>query len=819
MSGNFTLFTNDSGASSNSLSYVQDVFNDVSLPANSNLGLTDSASTNPLGDSFANSDTPRFGIKTLFIKDMYLEEDRSKWVQNKPTYRIIWNENNPNVSGYVVGTPQFIKDNSGNITIDMFYAGDLFGVTSIARRAVFLVQPSITNPSTVTVNVDGAGSTTANPTTLSGTVLADKRSYRAFPVLAEASNETNDLHDFRLISTVQGSVKIVGVQIYNENSGANIEFAPGSTYVNKSKVTTSVGATLAIPSMGSSLGGRTVLYKSSSGTYEASSQAATQLSTIGVGNNASTSLNVTTGTGSSFPMGTIVAGFYGATAYIGAVQSVSTDTLTVTPAIYPASGVSGPLYKLAFGGTNAVIGASLYDLAYSLGTTEFFGVSLGSYVDPYGRFSFMFDYSTSVVPGITAYYGLSTNLVSYPPIGNQYVVNASGASGFIRAEGYFSAADIEISGWTNSGVAMYGGTFYVNGIPTWSTPGISITGTIKFPIFTGAGPGWNSFQWGFGASTGALAISRINLYTNKIPMGISYGKLAYFDTLQSFVDQNNGVVGATLRPWGLWRRVFGSQLPIRTGGSPTLNPNGAQGTMYPISTTSDGIDYAFFGKNICLGGTFNTGTTVKIDGVGIPSASIWGKMYTSLTEGFHTLLVTCAAGSTTLISHIDISRTYDELTNLQTPVDKAAVPTPVKKLASTVQKKNLVYVDQGASFSTSSTSMTDVTGVTLDIQTSGGPVMLMIMGDPAYQGTYLGYTPNGVSLSSIRVGITRNGTSIMDIIQSQTSNITNYSYNNPSVHLMDFPPAGTQRYKVQILSGNAGGTATSDHIRFVAWEI
>src|SRR4051812_42957796 len=97
------LFTNDAGAAGGAIDYVKDVFSDVSLPPSSNSGLTDTASTNPLSDSFANDDVPRFAQKTLFIKDLVLIEDRSRWVLGKPTYRVIWNEDSPNVSGYVFG--------------------------------------------------------------------------------------------------------------------------------------------------------------------------------------------------------------------------------------------------------------------------------------------------------------------------------------------------------------------------------------------------------------------------------------------------------------------------------------------------------------------------------------------------------------------------------------------------------------------------------------------------------------------------------------------------------------------------------------------
>jgi hypothetical protein len=98
-----TLFTNDSGAAGGAVQYISDTLPDVSLPASNNTSLTDTASTNPLGFKFGNSDTPELGVKTLFIKSLTLIDDRSKWVNNKPTYIITWNENMPAIVGYTFG--------------------------------------------------------------------------------------------------------------------------------------------------------------------------------------------------------------------------------------------------------------------------------------------------------------------------------------------------------------------------------------------------------------------------------------------------------------------------------------------------------------------------------------------------------------------------------------------------------------------------------------------------------------------------------------------------------------------------------------------
>ena len=100
-----TLFTSESTtASAGAGQYVQDVFRDVVLPATNNTGLTNSSTTNPIGALVGDCDVPRYGAKTLYIKDVVLIEDRSKWVAGAPTYRIIWTENFPAVVGYALAT-------------------------------------------------------------------------------------------------------------------------------------------------------------------------------------------------------------------------------------------------------------------------------------------------------------------------------------------------------------------------------------------------------------------------------------------------------------------------------------------------------------------------------------------------------------------------------------------------------------------------------------------------------------------------------------------------------------------------------------------
>ncbi len=813
-----TLFKTDSGAGNNSLSYVQDTFNDISLPATNNTGLTSTAATNPLGAFFNDNDAPRYGYKTLYVKDLVIIDDHSLWINNKPTYRIIWSENAPFAAGYVCGSPTLNMDGKMNVTINMADPSDIAGVTSTARRAVFLIYPSITSPTTVTTNVDGVGTATYNVGGTTGGILNEKNGPRAHTVSCEAANETNNIHDFRVISTTVGAVKLIGVQLYFENAGANIECPPGNTYYNKVKVTTSTGASLALPSLGSSLGGRNLIFKSQSGSYGVSSSIIPMQQSIGVGTNGAGTISVSTGHGASFPTGTIVAGFYGSTAYIGAVTSVSTDTLSVTPTVYPASGVSGLLYKLAFGGFSAAIGTTLYQLSNTFGSSEIISTSRQNYISPKSQFAVNYDANCA---GPTLFYG-ATN---FPFTTGKYLLSLSGGS-YIKCEGYFSAAEIEVTGFTSTGVGTIGGTFYINGIPAWSTVGVGITGVTKFSVFTGAGPGWNSFNWGFGGSFNNIALSKISLYTVNQPYGISYGQLAYFDNIQSFIPQDNAIIGSTFSSWGNSRRYYSYELPIVTGGASTITNNFyALRQAVPMSAGTDGFTLTFYGKNVAIGGTFAAGTTTVIDGTGIANAAIWGRTYTALTEGLHTLSVSMAAGNTTFIGNVDVSRTASGLTNLQKYADEA-----VKKMVTTASSspsvpgigKNLVIYGNNVNVNTSSTTPTDVAGLGgVFVNRNGNPTIILICPDPSFapgsSGNYFALIPNAVDQVAY-FQLNRNGISLGHFTLSQhDANEIDvpiaFNFIDPN------PPIGESTYQAQFSVNNAGASAVVRGAKLVIYEL
>lgn len=659
-----TFFTNDSGAAGGPIDYVKDVFKDVSLPPSSNSGLTSTSSTNPLGFFFANDDSPRYGVKTLYIKSFTLIDDRTKWVNNKPTYIINWTESFPSVVGYAfgaVGGKTGLVEASGVAQgmIDITNVGEGIGITGVVRRVAWLVNPSTQTTPTAQNVVDGSNGTTIN----FGNGAADAVNngfvkYR--PYFHAAVNETYALHDIRLTALQASTLSVVGVQVYFEDAGANIDQFPGSSYVNKSKITTVVGATFALPSMGSSLGGKSVVYKTASSGYAISSLSATTMQTLGSGTSGSALLAVTTGTGGSFLPGyglAITSGANGNTLFVGGVVSVSTDTLTMNP-VLPYNITNANVYRSWYASASAVISPTLMQLAYQLDFSKIEKIGITSPIlEPTGAYAF---WGKNI--GVTVINSVSA------------AAFASGGVGFMQIDGSFGALELEFIG-----DAILHATFSINGVP-----GVSVnagqTGPMRRTIFAEGGPGWNSVMIQPGVSLGVLGISKVNMYQRSRDQGITFGALAEFETLQSYGDR--GVINATLMSLGLHRRIYADQMSLGGSFARGLTTAAAGGVIYYGTDVSAVYTQTYYGKNFALLGTAGGGS-ITLDGVGV--GLTFNAMQSVATEGFHTVVYTSGAGATSILQAFDYVRTQGEFKNLQN------LTSPVTAPATFVQK-NMIWL-------------------------------------------------------------------------------------------------------------------------------
>jgi hypothetical protein len=423
-----------------------------------------------------------------------------------------------------------------------------------------------------------------------------------------ANNLATGLHDIRLRAVQQQTLRVAGIVLYHENAGQDIEQLPGSTYVDKTKITIVDGASFAIPSVDGTVGGKVVSFKTEQSAYGITTLSLGALTTVGVGSSGTNSISVSTGSGASYAIGMGFQSSFGTSQYVGTITNISTDTLTVGPTL--AFGVSGALSRAWYAGATVAINASFFQLSYSFDPAfanypvdpQGFGASsTGDFVyqDPFGRYRAWGDQ------------------LQYTSIDGTPVVAFNGATvGFFQVDGRFSAAEVE---WYSIGSSsVLHGTFSINGVPSWGQ-NQGFTATLKQTVFTDAGPGWNSFNFGVGASFFSVGIAKINFYESKAPLGPTFGRLAELPIGISYVSR--GTHNATLMPLGQMQRWYADQLYLRgpwTRGATTSVPGGI---LYTGLTTTCRFDAQWYGGTFSIMGA-GASYAVQLGGVTLTGASL-----------------------------------------------------------------------------------------------------------------------------------------------------------------------------------------------------
>lgn len=647
MNNGLVYFNNGGGSGSGSNEYDKDVFKDITVAANSNTGFSNIPAKNPLGAFFLNDDLPKYSVKTLWIKNISLIQNRSLWINNKPTYQILFDEQWPGVYAYAAGDIRARNNNNG-ISLDIRQIDDIFGLSGVIRRVMFLVEPSGLATATADILVDGVD-TTRDITVSNSSASTNTNGYNKFSAFVHgSSNEDKEIHDYRITPNQQDAISVVGVIVYYQNASSDIDLFPGSTYVNKDKKTTTSITTAGFTTISSPTGANTLIYKTPSDTYAQDVLLAQTQITTGSGSATSTSIDVTTGHGASFMAGYGIAAGAGSTYYVGTVTNISTDTLTVSPSL-PFNLVGATLHKLWYAGTTVTIGTTYYSLKYSLDAQlmNVLNNPNGFGLTGTGNFYYSTKEQDARVWG--------RNILNAEINGYAGLAFSSTVNGFIQVDGYFSAAEIEVVG---AGFLDYSAS--VNGVASTYAYAATLLTTSKFTVFSEAGPGWNSFNIVQGTSFTNCVITKINLYSFS-NNGITFGKLASYSDIGSQISR--GTLSASMMQIGTHRRVYADSLFLQ--GSWVLGQTftAAGGNFYYGSSTNSKILFQWYGKDIALIGTAASAATLVIDGLG--SANTFNSMISIASEGFHTLEYTVGSGATALIAAIDYTRTRDEFINLQ----------------------------------------------------------------------------------------------------------------------------------------------------------
>jgi len=623
------VFQGGGGAGGGASDFLVDAFQDFTVPASNNAGLSSTISSNPLGVFLGDNNTPKYRQKTLMIVGCAPVEDRSKWINASPTYELTFDQTYQAVRGYVTGSPRISKTPYGT-ALNLQFSGDVIGVNTKCVRMGWIIAPT-TETGTARIFTDGTDTTrtaTFGPTTPTLSGLGYNSNYT---VWHQAADETSELHDFRLVANEFGTLNVIGVVLFFDDA-SGIVASPGSAYFGRAKISDTVGATLSVLANVNELGYRGTIFQNNTGYGVSINSIGGSLTSFATGTSGGTSVDVSVGHGASFPAGTGFIANQGTSTYIGTVVSVSTDNLTVTPAL--PIGLSATIFRAWRGGQSLSISPTAYQLIQSLDPQTLSDPGQFQTIG-WGLTTSMFWQDRRGDVRITAQNVMLSANTTVPAFGN-----VGGTLGIIQIDGRFAAMGLELaaSGFVSA-------TFSINGIPSHSVSN-GATGIIRRSVFT-SGSGWKSVRIALGSSNLA-AISKINLYG--LNEGATLGVIAGFDS-----DMTSGVryaPNATLMGVGAFRRFYGDQMFFQGPWDRQGSAGDAGGILYVGSTTTCSFTHRYIGSNYAFIGT-QSGGSLSITRNGGAVGSTFGVFGTGVSMGFQSI-VGSVLGATVRLSAIDV---------------------------------------------------------------------------------------------------------------------------------------------------------------------
>lgn len=655
-----TLFQPNAGGGGGGASdYLNDNFLDTTKKPSTNTGVSSTALTNPLSFNFAASDEPRYGFKLLRIKRLVEITDPAKRIANKPTYEIEFTENVPSCRGYVAGNIRLREQSDGKL-IESLDSGDIVGITGLCRQVAWVLEPSTASTATATRSTDGVTGSTIS--FASATVASQGLGIpNLSPILHNSTLENDGLHDFRISADQAGVLKLVGIAVYFENADASIALPGGTSFVDKASVTTTA-STLSVPGITTPLGAAHVIRKTAQATVVAETTELSLKQSIGVGAINTNLVTVTTGDGVKFAQGDLIrigslTAPIGTTAYVGTVQSVASDVLTVSPTL--SAGWSNSIYVFARAVPTLAISPTLFIKTKTLELAE-----LKNSVNPlwvgqttYGNFEYQ-DNDIQV-----SAFGLLASSVN----GKRGLINAGSptlTSG-LMISGAFQALELEGESAGRLNISLQHQRGY-----TAFTIDQTVTGPFRYTLLTDAAVGNHIVRVGIGQSNTQWALTRLNAY--QLGATCSSLLLARFQTRGLAIGENTyaatGVIGgqsatpisrSTMNiPNNSWSYVSADRMEL-TGpwARETTLSNLSSGHQIPLYVASQNASLPvtstlrYFGRRIAfIGSGASTATfSCVVDGVTYANAK-GGEILGVTSFGWHTAVLQGLGASLTRIT-------------------------------------------------------------------------------------------------------------------------------------------------------------------------
>lgn len=822
-----TGFGNDPAVSS-ALDYVRDAFSDVTVKADSNAGLTSNANTNPLGQFFGNDAAPRYGAKTLFIKTINLIEDRSKWVNNTPTYDVVWTENFPSVKAYCFGEVALNKTRQyTSIIFPASASVQGFGVGGVIRQVKWLCITDGTAPFDEYVDNSLVGTINAPDfPSVAGVANLDY-----LPLSTQSSittGQTLDIHDFKI--AVDGGVSsayVFGAVVYFEIDGGGIQTVPGDVYLDKTKISI-VGSSLGLVTLNSLRGGGYGIGVAPTSTFSGVTTPIENVASACNGLINTNLINVTAGTGASFPPGTYIYAAQGATHYIGNVLSRSTDVLTMGVTLpFALSGTTA--LAMLYAGTTFSVGAS-YEIAWTYKFSDYGPLYNTAFYAATGTSNAIATFYDTPRGGVDArVWGASCWVVNrsssvFSQNTESFEMRVQNGSLF-QVDGKFSALEF-VFNVISGGI---GCTFIVDGIPAFNLHEAPGNGYHRRLIMAGAGDGMHTVRIQPGASMINTSIESVTAYKLTPPAGEGLYNLGALMQGPTFLQRN--AQSASLSAFGPVRRTYVDQISGENNSGANLLQSGiyAGALAMAVSANTDRGNLNFYGRAFSFIGTKGATFTCLFDGVA-QNFSFGQWVGLGSTTAFHTLSFQGENGQTTIIEAIDVLDPSSKMVNTQQFTNPFySVDEDVFKISDGTIKIRDGGIDRGKldpypvvfssyfghTFFGASLGQTQMDGANVTIETHGGPVLLWLnanSGDPDQ--TEL--TINASSGSGLSVDcfcrVYRDGVAVNSIVMRPRIGISEAGAADMAAYMAwpaiidPCPPPGIHTYYFGLTKGSNGAS-------------
>lgn len=276
----------------------------------------------------------------------------------------------------------------------------------------------------------------------------------------------------------------------------------------------------------------------------------------------------------------------------------------------------------------------------------------------------------------------------------------------------------------------------------------------------------------------------------------------------------------------------GNQIAITSGGGVAGSPGSIGSLASPAAATYSAGSKLFTWTSAATKAAAMDNGAVTIRETDVASAKgITIKSPTSLAADYNLTLFAALPGSAMYVS-CDSSGNLgnvsaDTIGAAMTSTGSNAISVArTRATGTTVAAGGVAISTSSGGFSSTSASMTDVTGLSVTITTSGRPVQIVLVPDNSASQSRIGAVSTGAARSiAFNIQLVKSGTasdtflSVVSMTADNTGATLIINVPASSLSLIDPVSIGTYTYKVQVQAISATTTVTVGFCKLVAYEL